>query len=170
MRSLEEIGLAGDVPVTIHFSGTLGQAFEVILEELDLTLSLRGNVLWITTVETAEVKLTTRIYDVTALIANEKSWRQLMRTIESTIEPDTWEALGGPSTFSPQQAGNRGLLVVAAPTIVQMQIQRLLDQLTSLARGTSGPSASTVTRRATPLTAIHKYDSAASSLPRFRLP
>ncbi|WP_235934773.1 general secretion pathway protein GspD [Candidatus Laterigemmans baculatus] len=54
----------------------------------------------------------------------------LMELIETTIEPDTWEALGGPSTMAPYQANLS--LVISTTTDVHEQIADLLESLRRL--------------------------------------
>lgn len=45
---------------------------------------------------------------------------ELMRLIQTTVEPDAWTAMGGPCTMAPRD----GLLVVRAPEFVHRQIER----------------------------------------------
>src|SRR6056297_318400 len=65
IRSLEEIGLSGDVPVSSDLKGTsLRSYLRLMLEELDLTYMIKDEVLKITTTETAEANLVTKVYPV----------------------------------------------------------------------------------------------------------
>ena len=117
------------------------------LRDLDLTLMIRQGHVVITTREAAEEDLATRIYDITPMVSlvalsdvsRDRTWRQrgntisdsesLMSTIESTIDTDTWEALGGPSKMVPSHIRDRVWLAISAPTLTHWKIQRLLDQL-----------------------------------------
>lgn len=102
------------------------------LRVLDLTLMIRHGHVVITTEYAAEEDLATRIYDVTPLLGPGKSPDDLQRVIgmiETTIDCDTWEALGGNSTLVPLQVRDRSWLVVSTMTVTHWKIQRLLDQL-----------------------------------------
>lgn len=117
------------------------------IRDLDLTLMIRHGQLIITTIERAEDEPATRIYDVTPLlgkrrswtgygmvpVANQESWEDdfdsLMMVIESSIDPDTWESLGGMSTMVPSPIRSRNWLVITTTTVTHWKIQRLLDRL-----------------------------------------
>lgn len=102
------------------------------LRVLDLTLMIRHGHVVITTEYAAEEDLATRIYDVTPLLGPGKSPDDLQRVsvmIETTIDCDTWESLGGSSTINLLQVRERSWLVVSAMTITHWKIQRLLDRL-----------------------------------------
>lgn len=125
---LEEIGLSGDVPVyRMSVSGvTLRSALDTILRELDLRLTIRDEALLITTQQSAETNLLTRIYWMDATgISNE--FASIMGIIETTMEPDTWEALGGPSTMAPLVLKERAGLTVSATLDVHLQIEALFQ-------------------------------------------
>lgn len=55
--------------------------------------------------------------------------QQLLDTIEATVSPETWEALGGPSTMQVFATGKRTWLVVTTTTEVHWQLQALLNRL-----------------------------------------
>ncbi|WP_182868776.1 hypothetical protein [Stieleria mannarensis] len=117
------------------------------LRNLDLTLMIvRGQVV-LTTVEAAEEDLATRIYDVTPLVdmRHLASWGRsqslpsnnevyadfdtLVNLIETNVDPDTWEALGGNSTITGTTIRDRHWLVFSTTTMTHWKIQRLLDRL-----------------------------------------
>ncbi len=120
-----------------------------MFEQLDLVLSIRSGQLTVTTQESAEQQLAIRVYDVTPLVGRESeqemkvntigatAWRQsyssrtdpLMQVIETSIDCDTWEALGGPSTMSLLTCRSRRWLVVAATSPTHWKIQTMLDRL-----------------------------------------
>ncbi|QEG38761.1 hypothetical protein [Roseimaritima ulvae] len=109
---------------------SVGARMLSLLDGLDLTIIIRGGQLILTTQEKAEEQLCNRVYDVTALLdAQRADPRLLMQTLESAVEPATWEALGGPSTMSILPARQRQWLVISAPTTVHWQVQALLDRL-----------------------------------------
>ncbi|MCS7465063.1 hypothetical protein NZK35_00055 [Stieleria sp. ICT_E10.1] len=117
------------------------------LKDLYLTLMIvRGQVI-ITTVEAAEDDLATRIYDVTPLInmVPRAPWESvrpsnaiaetspdfdtLLETIQTSLDADTWERLGGNSTIVPSTIRERHWIVVSTTTMTHWKMQRLLDRL-----------------------------------------
>jgi len=72
--ALDTAGVNKDTQATIDVEGIpLGSALKLMLEQLDLTYTIRDEVLLITTKEEVEQELTTRIYPVKDLIAADKS-------------------------------------------------------------------------------------------------
>jgi len=68
-RSLDDIGIGIETPITFQLSGIpVRNALDLLLEELDLTWLIHDNVLVITSVETAEATLETKTYDVADLV------------------------------------------------------------------------------------------------------
>ena len=117
------------------------------VRDLHLTVMIvRGHVI-LTTVEAAEDDLATRIYDVTPLISirPRASWdsvsrsngigetspdfESLMDMIETSIDPETWERLGGNSTIISSTVRGRQWIVVSTTSMTHWKLQRLLDQL-----------------------------------------
>jgi len=168
VRALEDMGLSTDQRVTYtdRASATLGQALLLVLEDLDLTLSLRNGWLRITTNEAAEEKLPTRVYDVTAWFSANEAPFNLRETIVLSIDPDTWEELGGPSSMKLQRIGRSRLLVISAPTLVQWKVDALLNCLGNAAR-LPATSASPRSSDPPPESSIKVYRKSASVLPRF---
>lgn len=73
-QALDTAGVNGDSPLTIDVEGIpLGSALKLMLEQLDLTYTIRDEVLLITTMEEVEQALTARIYPVRDLIAADTS-------------------------------------------------------------------------------------------------
>lgn len=71
-NALDTAGVTNDTPATIDVEGLpLGNALNLMLKEIELTYTIRDEVLLITTTEEVEDKLTTRIYPVADLIAAE---------------------------------------------------------------------------------------------------
>ncbi|MBN1851676.1 MAG: STN domain-containing protein [Pirellulales bacterium] len=68
-RGLDELGISGDTPVTVHVSDiSLRTALRLMLHELELTYVLKDEVLLITIPEMAEEELITRVYPVGDLV------------------------------------------------------------------------------------------------------
>ena len=111
----------------------------------DLTFNVRHGILEITSRESAEYQSgqLSRVYDITPLIdrsekpdvdPNDRYERsggfQVINCIQTSAYPDCWaDTVGGPCTIAPYQMGDQWLLVIAAPTVVQLSIQSLLDTL-----------------------------------------
>ncbi len=117
------------------------------VRDLHLTLMIvRGQVI-LTTIEAAEDDLATRIYDVTPLISmrprapwdsvsrstgigeTSPDFESLMDMIETSIDPDTWERLGGNSTIIASTIRDRQWIVVSTTSMTHWKLQRLLDRL-----------------------------------------
>ncbi|MCA9137147.1 MAG: hypothetical protein KDB00_10320 [Planctomycetales bacterium] len=117
------------------------------IKDLELTILIRHGQVVITTIEAAEDDLAARIYDVTPLVSHaaRPAWQiaslgpgtsesyadfeSLINIIQTTIVPDTWEALGGNSTFAPAPVRGRNWLLIATTSEVHWQIQRMLDRM-----------------------------------------
>jgi hypothetical protein len=144
-RALEDIGLEVDMEIGLEGDSgslSLGANLEEMFEAADLAMTIRGGRFIITTREDSlsESRLPTRIYDVTPLVVRQQGDHSvvyaqgLMDTIQATIEPGCWEALGGPSVMGLNVVRDRALLHISASTSMQLRIQSYLD------RSNSGPS------------------------------
>lgn len=145
-RALEEIGLSADesVKVDVVADETPLMTLAVALRPLDLTWSIRAGRCMIETIEAAEESLVVRVYDVTPLvivdfagsrdvpIGRKADFTSLEDLIQTTIRPDTWEALGGPSSFGRFIIGQRCLLTIATTTQTHFEIESLLNHLNEL--------------------------------------
>lgn len=64
-RALDDVGIGADTPITVSLKGvTLRSALRLVLKNLDLTYVIQDQTLQITTAETAESQLVTKIYVV----------------------------------------------------------------------------------------------------------
>ncbi|TWU22207.1 ECF RNA polymerase sigma factor SigE [Novipirellula galeiformis] len=127
-RALEELGLTADTPVRLELKDVqLKTVLDIMLAGLDLTYTIQGDTLMVTTVEAAEALLLTRIYwlEGTGVAGDSKTITTL---IQSTIRPDAWEALGGTSTMAPFQS-TRPALLISTTFEVHQQIESLLQTL-----------------------------------------
>jgi hypothetical protein len=69
-RALDDVGIAADIPVRAHLESIpLRSALNSILRELDLAYVVREGVLVITTNEDAHARMSTKVYDVSRLLA-----------------------------------------------------------------------------------------------------
>ncbi|WP_404310763.1 hypothetical protein [Neorhodopirellula lusitana] len=143
--SLEGVGLTADTPVMpqrVDDLPLMTQMF-LVLRDLELTFTIRGGVVFIETVEAADAKPCVRVYDVSSLLTQEgdpfdsadatlssdDQKARYAQVIQQTIDPDSWEALGGMGTFAPLTVRDRSFFVIAQRTEVHLAIQRLLDRL-----------------------------------------
>ncbi|QDT08325.1 hypothetical protein [Planctomycetes bacterium K23_9] len=131
-RALEEIGLTADTPVTCRLkSVSLRSALRLMLRELDLTYHIQDEVLEITTIEACEQNLVNRVYFLEATGFPIGDFDNVIAILETTIAPDTWESLGGPSTIAPLTQGQRSrpAILVSTTSDVHNQIADLLKAM-----------------------------------------
>jgi hypothetical protein len=168
MTSMDDVGIGTDTPVTIKLKGvSLRSALRLMLRQLKLAYTIQDDVLLITTPETAEASLTTRIYDVADLVVcnDDKfgrwdDYESLIETIVRTVEPTTWSTdgkpqtvhinssrlgcgtatvlAGGPGTIAGKSLGTAKVLVVSQTYEVHREIADLLKQIRAVAAKHSG--------------------------------
>ena len=127
-RAMEELGLTADTPVTAKIANLPARdVLQTILGKMDLTYSISGNSLTITTWEASEEQLLTRFYWLEGIGLND-DFDSLMQLIQQIVTPDTWEALGGPSTMQPYP-GVRPTLAVSTTYRVHEEVESLLSTL-----------------------------------------
>ncbi|HIQ22211.1 MAG TPA: tetratricopeptide repeat protein, partial [Planctomycetes bacterium] len=145
-RALEAVGLSEDTPITQTASGiTLRSALDLILDQLDLDFVIHNEVLLITTPEQLETEefQTTVVYPVTDLVRfrdeEGKTWsdfQSLIDAIQTTVQPDTWDVVGGPGSIAPMTFGDTDVLVFSQTQKVHEQVAEFLANLRRIA-GTS---------------------------------
>ncbi len=133
-RALDDVGIGSDTPVTFTIKNIrLRSALKLALKELDLVFVVRGEILLITTPEESENQLADRVFNVADLLGKRprddsanvgKSYDDLVRLITTSVEPDTWDEVGGPGAI--EVAADWGLLIVSQTQDVQDQITNLL--------------------------------------------
>ncbi|EMI21488.1 signal peptide protein [Rhodopirellula maiorica SM1] len=126
---MEKIGLTTDTPVTLNIKDVqLQSLLDILLRDLDMTCTIQGETLTVTTLEAAEEQLLTRIYwlEGTGVVPGDSS--TITNLIQTTIHPDTWEALGGASTMAPFHS-TRPALMISTTYDVHQQIETLLQTL-----------------------------------------
>ena len=123
--ALENAGVADDTPVSNSLTEvSLHTALRQVLEPLDLTYLVTGEVLMITTRDEADAHPEVRVYSVDGL-ATEKSIDDLIKVITSTCTPESWKATGGFGQIEKFQ----GRLVIRQSGEVQWEISQLLADL-----------------------------------------
>lgn len=131
-RALEEIGLSSDQPVSLRLKDVpLRTVMNTMLRQLDLTYTTFDNVITVTTIEAAEQQCQNRIYWLEGIGMVRGDMQSLMDAIQTTIVPDTWEALGGPSTMCPITLGdgNRPAILISTIYPIHHDIEQLIKSL-----------------------------------------
>lgn len=140
-RALEDVGLSTDTPVTMQLSGaSLDYMLDVMCKRLDLTTVILGEVVIVTTPEEAESELKTLLYPVKDMVryrpgtqtelskrAVSGEFDHLIDAITSTVEPESWEELGGPGALAPYPYTD--CLVVSQIGDVHRKVAELLEQV-----------------------------------------
>lgn len=123
-RALEEVGLTADTPVNIALHRVSLRSFlRLMLRDLELTYMVKDEVLQITALEAAEQNLETRMYHLPKLLSSKTD--KVLAALQSAVDPDTWEVLGGPSTASSIDH----VLIVSTTSDVHQQVYDFLDTL-----------------------------------------
>jgi len=118
--------------------------------ENDLTFNVRNAMVEITSREATESQVgqSSRVYDITPLVDRFETVAvdpnaydprsggfQVIDCIRTSVYPGAWaDTVGGPCTIATYQMGDQCLLVIAAPTLVQLSVQSLLDTLSHASR------------------------------------
>ena len=141
-HALEDVAMSPDAGlVTAELSGvSLRSALRIILGELDLTYVIRDEILMITTREEAELQLATKLYPVGDLVGYKdpsgQSWSDfdtLIELINSTVEPESWEEVGGPGAISPIQFQGTDVICIRQTDEVHDEIAKLLARMREMA-------------------------------------
>lgn len=140
-RALDDVGISAkdlkfdDLPSGI----TLRSALNLRLKANELTFTIRHETLMLTTQESAEYTLETRIYDISKLAPvttftdfngrpySGRDFDTLIDVITSTVAPESWDEVGGPGAISALDVHSAGLLVIS-------QSQETLDKIEVLLR------------------------------------
>lgn len=126
-RALEEIGLSPDEPISFSSQKISCRNFLALALRIhDLTYTIEGETLVITTEEEAEQSLVSRIYWLEGTGFAGTDYDSVFEAIQSSITPDTWEALGGPSTIVALHSARPGIVVSTTYTVHQT-IERFFE-------------------------------------------
>ncbi len=134
-RSLDEIGIGTDTPVTCQLKGLrLRQELKSMLRTIDPTLTFHvwDEALVIAPYEAAEENLSTLMYPVWDLVDEtpRRDYFGLIELITRVVEPDSWSEVGGPASIAkfPQV----GCLLVSQTDSVHDRIKELLARLRAI--------------------------------------
>jgi|LakMenEpi03Aug12_release.lakeMendotaPanAssembly.Ray.scaffolds.fasta_scaffold162451_2 hypothetical protein len=134
MRELENAGLDLDLPVTFAVAGKpLAVVLDRILEPLELVVDVQDEGLVVTTQEKSEATMTVAVYPVGHLGGGDRSVGSLAELVTSTlvtstVEPFSWDTVGGPAAVRPVD-GDVPCLVVRHSTAGHRAVHGLLESL-----------------------------------------
>ena len=129
--SLDDMGIGADTPMTFQVSDvSAASVLDLLLRPLELTFVVKDDFLVVLTEEAAEADLITRVYNVPDLVGIEHpDFDSLTAVIASTIDPSSWDEVGGPGSIAPYEGGGLRVLVVSQTSEVHQRIERVLDAL-----------------------------------------
>ena len=127
-RALEDEGIdASSDLVSLDLENvSLQSALNLTLRQLDLTTVVRDEVLLVTSKSVAEETLTTRLYRIPD--GWDVSEDELIATITTIVEPDSWDQVGGPGAMK----GVRGGIFISNTHEVHQEVNKLFGQLDTL--------------------------------------
>lgn len=130
-RAMEDFGIDTAIPITVNLKGiTLRSALKITLNELDLTHTIRDEVLVITTPDEAEAQLETGFYRVADLLPENGETKWLVELITWIVEPDSWDEVGGPGSIV--YIDHLETLVISQTGSVHHHIRELLGTLSKM--------------------------------------
>jgi hypothetical protein len=128
-RAFTDAGLDLDRQVTFAVSGKpLAVVLARILEPLDLVVEVRDEGLVVTTKGQSQETMTVAVYPVGHLGGGDRSVGSLADMVTSTIQPDTWESVGGYAVVKPVD-GDVPCLVVRQSTAGHRAVHEFLESL-----------------------------------------
>ena len=125
--TLADAAITPETPITKKLANvSLRTILREMLADLMLTYVIRDHVLQITTPEDAESILASWVYDVRDLVEPDakRGFEDLIDLIRITIDPDSWEVVGGPGVVC--SFGDRWLNVTQTPDIGE-RVELLLE-------------------------------------------
>ncbi len=142
-KALEDVSIGADTLVSKSIQNVkFRSALNLILHDLGLAWVVADEVLMITTPEEAEMHLTTRVYDVTELVAvrdlEGEPWQDfdsLIRAVTGAIDPESWGDVGGPGSIAELEYRGASVLIVRQTLDCHAQVRKLLDDLATVADG-----------------------------------
>ncbi len=145
-RALEDVNMGTDTPVTASLEGvSLRAALRLILADLDLTYVIRDEVLMITTPEEAEMQLATTLYPVSDLVMFQdpsgETWADhdsLISLLTATIQPESWEEVGGPGSVGPMSLSGKEVLAIRQTEEAHDEIADMLARMRGMVEPRDG--------------------------------
>lgn len=129
-KAFEEAGFDPETPITASASGlSLARGLDIVCRPLNLAWMVEDDGIRITTADRAAEQPVSHVYEVSDLA--EKDFQELIMIVQS-IEPESWNTVGGIGSIEPDSSDAGTFLVVSQPLAVQRQISGLLDCLRRL--------------------------------------
>jgi hypothetical protein len=145
-KAMDEAGINRDTPITGSIKGiSLRSALNLLLREYDLAYTVADEVLLITTPEEAKKRVTIKVYPVGELITRRQvsgnnesdrvdlDYESMIEMITSTVEPASWNEVGGPGAVCEATIRNTEALVILQTYHVHRKIAALLEELREVA-------------------------------------
>jgi len=144
--AMEDVGIDPKIPVNFEANGlSIHTTLRNMLRVFSLTYVIQDEIVLITTHEEAERALSTRIYPITDLTRFETEDGRsfvdsdsLIDTITMTVDPSTWDCVGGPGSLAPIRIGDLVLLVLSQTEDVQDQIVTILRKIRRQSENSKG--------------------------------
>jgi hypothetical protein len=133
-KALEEAGVGSDTPLrSLKLSDvSLASVLDLLLAPLDLTHVVQDGKLLVTTTDVASNLIVVKVYRVDDLVRTKDGDGEdtydndsLIELVTTTIDPDTWDEVGGPGPIRAYQ----GTLVIGQTQRMHAKITRLLAAL-----------------------------------------
>ena len=143
-KALDKLGISGDRLITFQVAGISARsALDLLLREPDLTWVIAHEMLLITTPEEAETQLSTEVYDVADLVIHGDATEQpdfdaLINMITATIQPNSWDAVGGRASITPFEAAKIKAIVLSQRHKFHQDVATLLADLRKARREKPG--------------------------------
>jgi hypothetical protein len=140
-KALEEVGVGTDTPLTFHGNRVpVEVALKRLLRPVELTWTVMDGLIVLTTPEVVETILSTRIYNVRDLLAKSYSsdgsthydFDSLIELITGTVQPNAWDAVGGPGGIQEFTNDFDVALVISQTYDVHSEIDELFRMLRML--------------------------------------
>jgi tRNA A-37 threonylcarbamoyl transferase component Bud32 len=133
VTALANAGIASNTPVNIQLQDiSLDAALRLILSKLKLTYLYDQNTqsqwtVTITTPSEARARLVTVVFAVRDLVGSSGDYDTLIRGIETTISPVSWDTVGGPGSIAVEKTSRA--LSISQTWAVLEQVDDYLNQL-----------------------------------------
>jgi hypothetical protein len=105
-RALDDAGVSADEAVTLSAQGLrLRSVLNLLLGHLELDWTIRHGCLVVTSAEVASGEVFPRVYDVADMLGPNGGINELIELITSTLAPESWAEVGGPSPIEEVPGG-----------------------------------------------------------------
>jgi hypothetical protein len=133
-KALDDAGIGGDSPVSCDVrQAALASALDRVGGGLELAWLVEDETILVTTADEAQSRCVTEVYAVEWQMAGRVApdvaphdLEGLIDGITSSIEPDTWDASGGPGSIAALRVGRTDLLIVSQTYAVQQALAKAM--------------------------------------------